>query len=56
MQFNAYLAAIKQDLPQWDKADLAIIYYSKLNKELKRQFKTSNIPIPKTRAKCVAIA
>jgi len=31
-------------------------FYSKLNKELKRQFKTSDIPIPDTRAKCVAVA
>ena len=31
-------------------------FYSKLTKELKRQFKTSDIPIPETRAKCVAVA
>ena len=31
-------------------------FYSKLSKELKRQFKTSDIPIPDTRAKCVAVA
>jgi hypothetical protein len=31
-------------------------FYSKLIKELKKQFKTSNIPILETRAKCVAIA
>jgi hypothetical protein len=31
-------------------------FYSKLTRELKRQFKTSDIPIPETRAKCVAIA
>src|SRR5438045_7671048 len=31
-------------------------FYSKLTKELKRQFKTADIPIPKTRAKCVAVA
>ena len=31
-------------------------FYSKLTKELKRQFKTSDIPIPDTRAKCVAVA
>ena len=56
MQFNAYLAAIERDLPQRNEADSAMMYYSKLNKELKRQFKTSDIPIPDTRAKCVAIA
>src|SRR6266487_5113097 len=31
-------------------------FYSKLTKELKRQFKTSDILIPETRAKCVAVA
>ena len=31
-------------------------FYSKLTKELKKQFKTSDISIPKTRAKCVAVA
>ena len=31
-------------------------FYSKLTGELKRQFKTSDIPIPETRAKCVAVA
>jgi Zinc knuckle len=31
-------------------------FYFKLTKELKKQFKTSNIAIPETRAKCVAIA
>ena len=31
-------------------------FYSKLTKELKTQFKTSDIPIPETRAKCVAVA
>ncbi len=33
-----------------------MMFYSKLTKELKKQFKTSDIPIPETRAKCVAIA
>lgn len=32
------------------------MFYSKLTRELKKQFKTSNIPIPNTRAQCVAIA
>ncbi len=32
------------------------MFYSKLTKELKKQFKTSNISIPNTRAQCVAIA
>jgi hypothetical protein len=31
-------------------------FYSKLSEELKKQFKTSDIPIPDTRAECVAIA
>jgi hypothetical protein len=31
-------------------------FYSKLTKELKRQFKTLDIPILETRAKCIAIA
>ena len=33
-----------------------MMFYSKLTKELKKQFKTSNIPIPDTRAQCVAVA
>jgi hypothetical protein len=56
IQFNAYLAAIERDLPQQDEAASAMTFYSKLSKELKRQFKTSDIPIPDTRAKCVAVA
>jgi hypothetical protein len=31
-------------------------FYSKLTKELKRQFKTSDIAILETRAQCVAVA
>ena len=31
-------------------------FYSKLARELKKQFKTSDIPILETRAKCVAVA
>jgi hypothetical protein len=31
-------------------------FYSKLTLELKKQFKTLDIHIPKTRAKCVAVA
>ena len=31
-------------------------FYSKLTQELKKQFKTSNIHILETRAKCVAVA
>ena len=56
MQFNAYLAAIEWDLPQQDEAASAMTFYSKLSKELRRQFKTLDIPIPDTRAKCVAVA
>jgi len=33
-----------------------MMFYSKLTKELKKQFKTSNIPIPNTQAQCVAVA
>ncbi len=32
------------------------MFYSKLTTELKKQFKTSDIPIPDTRAQCVAVA
>ena len=32
------------------------MFYLKLTRELKKQFKTSNIPIPNTRAQCVAVA
>src|SRR6266480_4871117 len=56
VQFNAYLAAIERDLPQQDEAASAMMFYSKLTKELKKQFKTSDIPIPDTRAQCVAVA
>ena len=31
-------------------------FYSKLTQELKKQFKTSNIHILETRAKCMAVA
>ncbi len=31
-------------------------FYSKLTKELKKQFKTSDVRIPETRAECVAVA
>jgi len=31
-------------------------FYSKLTRELKKQFKTSDIHIPETRAECVAVA
>ena len=56
VQFNAYLSAIERDLPQQDEKASAMTFYSKLTKELKRQFKTTDIPIPETRAKCVAVA
>ena len=56
IQFNAYLSAIERDLLQQDDKALAMTFYSKLTKELKKQFKTSDIPIPKTKAKCIAIA
>jgi len=56
MQFNAYLSAIERDLPQQDEKASAMTFYSKLTKDLKRQFKTSDITIPETRAQCVAVA
>ena len=56
IQFNAYLSAIERDLLQQDDKALAMMFYSKLIKELKKQFKTSDILILKTRAKCIAIA
>ena len=56
MQFNAYLAAIERDLPQQDEVASAMTFYSKLTRELKRQFKTSDVRIPETRAECVAVA
>ena len=56
IQFNAYLLAIERDLLQQDDKALAMMFYSKLIKELKKQFKTSDIPILETRAKCIAIA
>jgi hypothetical protein len=56
VQFNAYLASIERDLPQQTEQASAMTFYSKLSSELKRQFKTSNIQIPETRAKCVAIS
>ena len=56
VQFNAYLLAIERDLPQQDEKASAMTFYSKLTKELKRQFKTADIPIPETRAKCVPVA
>jgi hypothetical protein len=56
VQFNAYLSANEIDLPQQDDKASAMTIYSKLTRELKKQFKTSDIPIPETRAKCVAVA
>jgi hypothetical protein len=56
VQFNAYLSAIERDLPQQDEKASAMAFYSKLTRELKRQFKTSDIAIPETRAQCVAVA
>jgi len=56
VQFNAYLSAIERDLPQQDDKASAMTFYSKLIRELKKQFKTSNISILETRAKCIAIA
>ena len=36
IQFNAYLSAIERDLPQQDDKALAMTFYSKLIKELKK--------------------
>lgn len=55
-QFNAYLSAIERDLPLRDERSSAMTFYSKLSRDLKKQFKTADIPIPETRAKCVAVA
>jgi hypothetical protein len=55
-QFNAYLSSIERDLPQKDEQASAMTLYSKLSRDLKKQFKTADIPIPETRAKCVAVA
>jgi hypothetical protein len=55
-QFNAYLSSIERDLPLKDERSSAMTFYSKLSRELKKQFKTADIPIPETRAKCVAVA
>src|SRR6266487_2346479 len=43
VRFNAYLAAIERDLPQQGEAASAMTFYSKLTKELKKQFKTSDV-------------
>src|SRR5436190_5395303 len=56
IQFNAYLSAIERDLPQQEEKASAMTFYSKLTKELKKQFRTADIPIPETRARCVAVA
>jgi hypothetical protein len=55
-QFNAYLSSIERDLPLKDERSSAMTFYSKLSRELKKQFKTADIPIPETRARCVAVA
>jgi hypothetical protein len=56
IQFNSYLAAIERDLPQQNEKASAMTFYSKLHRTLKQQFKTSDITIPETRAKCVSVA
>jgi hypothetical protein len=55
-QFNAYLSSIERDLPQKDEEASAMTLYSKLSRDLRKQFQKANIPIPETRAKCVAVA
>ena len=56
VKFNAYLASIERDLPQQTEQASAMTFYSKLSGELKKQFKSSDIQIPETRAQCVATA
>ncbi|KAH8593080.1 hypothetical protein B0O99DRAFT_673941 [Bisporella sp. PMI_857] len=56
VQSNAYLSATERDLLQQDQKASAMTFYSKLYRTLKQQFKTSDIAIPETRAKCVAVA
>ena len=55
-QFNNYLSAIERDLPPQDNEASAMNFYSKLSRELKTQFKTSDKTIPNTRTQCVATA
>ena len=55
-QFNAYLSAIERDLLYQDERASAMTFYSKLTRELERQFQTSDIAIPETRTQCVAVA
>jgi hypothetical protein len=54
--FNAYLSSIERDLPQQSDQFSAFAFYSKLTHELKKQFKTADIKIPKTRSECVSVA
>ena len=55
-RFDSFLSSIERDLPEKDDQDLAFAFYSKLSSELKRQFQTAHIKIPKSRAKCAAVA
>jgi hypothetical protein len=55
-QFNTYLSSIERDLPRRDEAELAMSFYSKLSKEVKQQFKKSDVSILRTRARCVDMA
>jgi hypothetical protein len=55
-KFNAYLSSIERDLPIQDEATSAMNFYSRLSPELRKQFKTADVQIPATRAKCVAVA
>ncbi|KAN0079737.1 hypothetical protein V8E54_004951 [Elaphomyces granulatus] len=54
--FGFFLSSIERDLPEKDDEDLAFAFYSKLSSELKRQFQTAHIKVPKSRAKCAAVA
>ncbi|KAL4860895.1 hypothetical protein BDV12DRAFT_86390 [Aspergillus spectabilis] len=54
--FNAYLSSIERDLPIRDEESSAFAFYSKLSHDLKKQFKTADIKIPKTCSEYVAVA
>jgi hypothetical protein len=51
--FDSFLSSIERDLPEKDDEDLAFAFYPKLSPELKRQFQTAHIKVPKSRVKCI---
>ena len=54
--FDSFLASIERDLPKKDDKASALAFFSKLSTELKTQFKTAHVKVPKSRAKCVVAA